>query len=827
MLKRTIVAAAVAAAMLTPLAASAAGMGKITVLSALGEPLRAELDITATREEGLSLSARVAPVDAFRQANLEYAGVLSSLRFTLDKRPDGKPYFKIQTDRPVSDPFIDMLVELSWSSGRLVREYAFLLDPPNLKPNASNAPAPVNEVTPPVTPSAAEPAPPPVAVSRPAPETAAPAQKKKVEKAEPAAAKAPAGSDAATSANAADSHLVKSGDTLSKIAAENAVEGVTLNQMLVALFNSNRDAFSGANMNRLQAGKILTIPDASAVAAVSVTEARKVVVAQTAEFNAYRNSLGAAAEQQAPVPEQAAQSSAGKIAPKVEESKPADAGKDKLQVSRSADAGAAKSGKPSEEDRVARDKALKEANSRIADLEKNLGDLKQLAELKSQAAVDAQKNAQSAPPAAAPGGGISATGSLPVVPAPVPTTEAPISATPPTPASAPEQPPQKAKPPISNVALPPPSFIEENPGLVYGGGAAILALLGFLGFRSWKRKREVDNENEGVTLNEPATSALFGASGASESVDTSTGGLSGFSHSTLDAVDSGKTGVDPIQEAEVYMAYGRDIQAEEILRDALAKDPGHLAVALKLLEIYAARKSVTQFNEVAADLYQRTGGTGSEWSKAGELGKSIDPANSLYGGSGETDALSDQAAEIAREESPPLPLLTPEAESAKDELPEVIDFDLDLGSPSSTSTPDVPGTTSSGLDFDLDLDDDGTQSTAKNQASVNDLDIDLDAPAAAGNAIDFDLDDGDTVTPNPTPAAPPLDLSAISLDLGDSVPSTNSNVESSEVASKLELAQAYEEMGDREGARELLQEVIAEGSPAQQEAARNKLAQLD
>jgi len=262
------------------------------------------------------------------------------------------------------------------------------------------------------------------------------------------------------------------------------------------------------------------------------------------------------------------------------------------------------------------------------------------------------------------------------------------------------------------------------------------------------------------------------------------------------------------------------------VRDALAKDPGHLAVALKLLEIYAARKSVTQFNEVAADLHQRTGGTGSEWSKAVELGKSIDPTNSLYGGSDEADALSDQAAQIASEESPPLPLLTPEAEPAKDELPEVIDFDLDLGSPSSTSAPDVPGTTSSGLDFDLDLDDDGAQQAAKNKAS-DDLDIDLDAPAAAGNAIDFDLDNGDTAPPNPTPAVPPLDLSAISLDLGDSVPSTNSNVESSEVASKLELAQAYEEMGDREGARELLQEVIAEGSPAQQEAARNKLAQLD
>ena len=140
-LKRTLLATAMGAILLAgPLTANAAGMGKITVLSALGQPLRAELDITASKEELGSLAARVAPAEAFRQANVEYASVLSTVRFTLDKHPDGKPYFKIQTDRAVNDPFIDFLVELSWSSGRLVREYAFLLDPPELKTDsAANA----------------------------------------------------------------------------------------------------------------------------------------------------------------------------------------------------------------------------------------------------------------------------------------------------------------------------------------------------------------------------------------------------------------------------------------------------------------------------------------------------------------------------------------------------------------------------------------------------------------------------------------------------------------------------------------------------------------
>lgn len=796
-LKHTVMVTAVAAALFaSPLAANAAGMGKINVLSALGEPLRAELDITATREETISLSARVAPPEAFRQANLEYASVLASLRFTLEKRPDGKPYFKITSERPVSDPFIDMLVELSWSSGRLVREYAFLLDPPELKANTASGVVAAPAVTP---------AQPPAKSVAPAEPAALPAPPKKSESiaAQPPAPPAPAAKAAPAEAGAS-SHEVKSGDTLSKIAKEYAVEGATLNQMLVALFNSNRDAFSGNNMNRLRAGKILNIPDAATVAAVDTAEARKIVVAQTADFNAYRNAVAGAAEQQAPSEGQAAQSSTGKIAPKVEDAAPAEAGKDKLQVSRGAEAGSA--GKPSEEDRIAREKALKEANSRVAELEKNLTDLKQLAEMKSQAAGAPAAAGGTTPPAAQQ---------------PAPAAPQPGAAPAPAPAAPPENqlPPQKAKPPVTANALPPPSFIEENPALVFGGGAAILALLGLLGYRSWKRKREdAIDRDEGATLNEPATS-LFGATSTSDSVDRTTGGLSNFSHATLDAADTGKSGVDPIQEAEVYMAYGRDIQAEEILRDALAKDPANIAIVSKLLEIYAARKSVAQFNELAVDLHDRTSGNGSAWTKAAELGRSIDPENPLYGG-----AIAPVVEDLAALEMPAVaePVEPPLAEETidKDELPEIIDFDLDLDAPAEAggSTPDTSG----GLDFDLDLGDDQSQAPQEERAA-GDLDIDLEAPPAPDNVIDFDLGGGEPAN-DAEPAAPPLDLSSISLDLDNVAPSGS---DSSEVASKLELAQAYEEMGDREGARELLQEVIAEGSPAQQESARKKLAELE
>jgi pilus assembly protein FimV len=116
-----------------PLVTNAAGLGRITVLSALGQPLRAQLEVTASRDELNSLTAKLASADAFRVAGIDYVPALSALNFSREvKESNGKRYIEINTDRPLNEPFVDMLVELSWASGRLVREYTFLLDPPEL-----------------------------------------------------------------------------------------------------------------------------------------------------------------------------------------------------------------------------------------------------------------------------------------------------------------------------------------------------------------------------------------------------------------------------------------------------------------------------------------------------------------------------------------------------------------------------------------------------------------------------------------------------------------------------------------------------------------------
>ncbi|WP_419186911.1 FimV family protein, partial [Azohydromonas sediminis] len=157
----------------------ALGLGRLQVQSALGETLRAEIDVTSlTPDEAASLQVRVAPPESYRAAGLDYNAVLPSTRATLVRRPDGRAVLRLTSDRPVQEPFVDVILEMTWASGRLVREYTLLLDPPRVMPAPpvqATAPAATSPVAPsaqPEAPVAAAPAP---AAAPPAP--AAPARR--------------------------------------------------------------------------------------------------------------------------------------------------------------------------------------------------------------------------------------------------------------------------------------------------------------------------------------------------------------------------------------------------------------------------------------------------------------------------------------------------------------------------------------------------------------------------------------------------------------------------------------------------------------------------
>jgi len=628
--KKRAVALAVASCLsLTPWLAQAAGLGKITVFSGLGQPLRAELGITASADELTGMTARLAPPDTFLQAGIDYASVLQDFRVAVEKRAGGQAVVTITSSKPINEPFINLLIELNWPAGRLNREYTFLLDPQDLPKPTAQTVVSARVVDTAQGSSVGQPdsgtimprhsAPPKVAPSAEAPRAAATSDQTRV---------------------------VKAGDTLRKIAGETQYEGVSLEQMLVGLFRQNPEAFSGKNMNRLKSGAILGLPDKETLAAIPEDEAKRVFKTQAADWNAYRQKLAAAAAASPTTEADGSQASAGQITARVEEKlPPAEQTKDQVKVARTGEA-AAKAAADAEADRIARDKALQEAQERVAMLEKNLAASEKLLRLQSQQLADLQKQAaqkETAKPTEPP-----------KVDAPPKEAEAPVVEAPKEPEAPIAEPPKETEAPAAEEAKPaeeaplpveppkpappPPPPPEPEPESIFddpwplAGGAGLVALLA--GFFFYRRRRTEHSALETTTA--PHTSSLgpnsvFRMSGG-QSVDTGdlpppSGDFSQTGPGTIDTDE-----VDPVSEADVYMAYGRDTQAEEILLEALQKDPQRLAIPAKLLEIYAGRRSIKQFETLASEFYAQTGGAGPDWEKVAILGVGLDPHNPLYSG---------------------------------------------------------------------------------------------------------------------------------------------------------------------------------------------------
>src|SRR6185369_4947710 len=275
-------ALAVATAVLLAVSASdatALGLGRVTVQSALGEPLRADIDVPEINaEEVASLRAAIASPEAFRAAGFEYNAAMANIQITLQRRPDGRYFLRLSSQRPVNDPFIDLILEANWSSGRIVRDYTMLFDPPNLR---QSAPPVAAEVPPAARPAQTPPAA-AAQASRPPAATTAPTARTPASRL-PAAAKAAPGDGKQVT--------VKSGDTAGRIAAANKPTTVSLDQMLVALLRGNPEAFIGGNVNRLKAGAVLEVPTAEQAEQVIPGEASRSIIAQSRDFNEFRRRL--------------------------------------------------------------------------------------------------------------------------------------------------------------------------------------------------------------------------------------------------------------------------------------------------------------------------------------------------------------------------------------------------------------------------------------------------------------------------------------------------------------------------------------------------------
>lgn len=750
--KKRAAALAVASCLsISPWVAEAAGLGKLTVLSGIGQPLRAELDIGATKDELGGMTARLAPQDVFKQAGVDFATVLLDLRFVVEKRHNGQSVVKVSSVKPINEPFLDFLVELNWPAGRLVREYTFLLDPPEMLASQSSRPVADARIVDTVrgggnggelkqAPVKAAPR------SAPTPKVAA----------EPKAAAEPK-----VKPENSGSHVVKQGETLRKIAAENKFDGVSLEQMLIGLFQNNPDAFTAQNINRLKAGAILNMPEQSAVESIAPAEAKKIYVAHARDWNDYRQKL-AASTAKAPAADAAAtQASAGKITAKVEEKvAPAEQSKDQVKVARTdaAAKGAAAAKAAEVADQLAKDKALKDAQDRMQTLEKNVNELQKLLEMKNQklaelqqapAKKDEPKVAEVAKPVEPPKPVEVAKPVEETKPVEPPKAPEPVVSVEPAKPVEPVEPPKaveapKPEAPKVNVPETPeePGIVDtilEDPVPLIGLGG-ILALLG--GFFVFSRRRAKNSSVETTALPMPSSlgpNSVFRMTGG-QSIDTGnipplTGDFSQTGPGTIDTDE-----VDPVAEADVYMAYGRDTQAEEILLEALQKDPQRTAIHAKLLEIYANRHSVKQFETLAGELYAQTAGVGPDWAKVAALGLGLDPSNPLY------SASHAQSAPEVPEASEPLmaeaPAATPVSAPVETEMPRA-----SMSLPEPDQEPAVEVVPSA-----LDLSDGFEQDTlvlpkdpvaqADDEAEAESLDLGPDAMT-----LDFDLG-AETIAPD-------------------------------------------------------------------------------
>jgi pilus assembly protein FimV len=638
-----------------PLASEAAGLGQMTVFSALGQPLRAEVEIFATPDELAEMQAKLAAPDEFKRAGVDYSSTLLGISFAITKNPRGRSVIKLRSARPINDPFVDLLLELNWATGRLVRDYTFLLDPPEFaaKGKASAVPALVSRPLAPER-STSE-------ARLPEGRVARPVSPPPVLQAQPLAPPAQGPSGGGT-------HRVERGETLSKIARETRPEGVSLDQMLVGLFRANEDAFDRGNMNRLRAGKILSIPEKSTLESIPQGEAKRLVIAQSSDWSSYRRKLASAAAAAPAAEEEARQQASGKITTKVDDTAaPPAEPMDQLKVSKSELAGGkpATTAKRSDEDLIAKEQALKEANERLAALERNVAELQRLVELKNQSLAELEKQSAGQPalaapvaaavPAAAPAVAMEKPAEPPAPPAvsrpsevPAPAEQKAEEARSESKAAAPSpvEPPKQTSAPKAKIVLPPPeepSFVEglltSTP--VMAGGGGILALLAAY----WLARRRRQSAAERPLDSQTSTLGAKGDSLIANSVFRSTGGQSVDTSHSMAQTDFSQVGpgsidtdeVDPVAEADVYMAYGRDAQAEEILLEARQKDPGRLTIHLKLLEIYFGRRDVKPFDALATELFNATGGIGSEWGKAAEMGLQLDSRNALFGSAAQAE----------------------------------------------------------------------------------------------------------------------------------------------------------------------------------------------
>jgi pilus assembly protein FimV len=901
-------------AMLSPQALYALGLGDIKLNSALNQPFEAEIELVSATPDDLStLRATLASGDTFTRYGLDRPAFLSDFGFQV-ARSGSRDVLRVTSSKPVTEPFVTLLVEANWPRGRLLREYTVLLDPPVFAPGPTAAEAPVE------APRSAAAASPTATESYAAPAVSTPAPSRPYQ---PPTSRA--------TIEPGSTYQVQPNDTLWRIASSAHPGGRSdVNKAMLAIYESNSAAFEG-NINLLRAGSTLRIPDESEVAAISASAAAAEVSRQ---YRAWQEGSGAAAS---------------------------DSGHLRLVTPEQGSA-AASTTPPSSS------AAGGELQARVQQLESELAEAKRMLEVRNAELATLQAQAGSTPATSAPAepsippeatapGTDAGTGAS----APA---EAPATVTEPEPAP---QPQAAAKPPRKPSAQPTPEA--ESGGLLSLLGQywwAILGLLVALGgvFYLVRKRRE---EGGGESLEEAfarrdsgdlrAKPIVVGRPREREAdilveekrpVDVGVSRTANLGAAvpvvaaapppkapeptrkpvSIDDTMSGELAPnleagDPLAEADFHMAYGLYDQAADLVQLAIKREPDRRDLRLKLLEIYFVWGNRDRFVEVAREMNSsRAAAEPGEWDKVMIMGKQIAPDDPLFSsaisgtgaldldlqgsgadmdidfpgsassglpdldltgsaaevtdglgldfvldepqrGRGDRDSLAPTVESLAptvESLAPTVESLAPTVESLAPTIeslaPTIESASLKARS-SSDSTQEVD-LESLGLDIELpsELEDDKEDDlspTVNRRPQEDTIEQPIKrsgpkptkAPAEDDIASMTNIMRGGTgqmpafVLPDDSPIVldssestgevpviettriqPAPDLSSVDFSLGEEAATM------SEVGTKLDLARAYIDMGDPEGARSILDEVLQEGNATQKQEAQRLMSSL-
>ena len=740
-----------ACVLVIPAQVSGLGVGEVELHSALNETLIAEVELLSVSPEELpSVVVSLASAEMFEQRGLDRPYFLNSLRFSLASREDGSTFIEVTSRIPVMEPFLSFLMVVDWPQGRMVREFTLLLD------------LPVVAAAPPVLQA-------PVSTYSGQPETV-----------EPEVVAAPIALSAPTSfiptytirtievSSDEEYGPTNGNDTLWRIAEKvRSDETLTIEQTMMALYRANPSAFIGGNVNRLKRGEVLVVPSSEDIRTQGARDARS-------EFYAHMKAWRSQTTAPAPVAEITQVDEGASLIERADEAdieSAIEAGEVSVAAADTAPllrlvapdnvaeefewspevaaAGNVKSETPRVDDQrtqqIEAELALAteqvatvsaenaDLNSRLRELEDQVARMERLLTVESAAIAEVQDTMAA--------NSLTAEGST--------------------------------------------KSLLSSPAQLGVAGVVVLTLL-ILSLLWVRRQRQKDVLLDATGMASASSVHTDSADNGSDAKMVKMAYAEARSLVDIAAIEEDAGNVDPISEANVYIAYGRYQQAEDLVQDALQSEPENHEYRAKLLEVYHATSNLAAFTALALEL--------------GAAGLALLET-----------ASRERVLKMTEELCPEQGLFQDYPGGTASDPVEEGDVGIDL----------------SGMMADEEADDEETN-FANSALGIDDAD-----DGSIDGSIDFDTDFdllSEVEAASDTSSSVSSDDDGLEYEMdtpvGDDISGAPSAVENEAVSTKLDLARAYLEVGDTDGARSILDEVLAECSEHQRQEAEELMRQI-